>query len=191
MKRFFVDKHGDLRWSPLWVILVIYILIGLVLMKPDLGVAFGPHFWRAGLWIILCPAVGAYLYYRIKKQYDNDQTARGLNTKLFAVTAIVLSGIFGSLTAIKNDQAGGITDVLVVYANGQVVNATDPTERNWYFNYFRPNAVDSLYIVTYNEEPGINHTGYVTDSTRSLKPRADDYWTRPPSQKKLELRGKY
>lgn len=154
MKKFIYDKHGDLRWTPIWFGLLVYVLIGLVLMKPDLGLAFGPRILRSGLWIVLCPAAAAYGYYRVKKQYDAEQDSRGVNIKLFALTAIMMSGIFGSLTAIKNDQASGITDVLVVYANGHVVNATDPAERNWYFNWFRPNSVDSLYIVTHNEEPG-------------------------------------
>lgn len=185
-KNNFFYKDGEPRWRTLAILFALVTLVGVLALAPEIGTSFAERFWRSGIWQILGPAAGVFVWYKAKQKYDREQDARGLNKLLALGVVLFWGGLFGPNVGFKEDRKASIPDNAVYYFNGKVQNATDSTKKNYYFDEFKLNPVDSAYVVQYGEEPGYNWNwrsvvGDTADgkSPKSSAPRADEEWKRP------------
>lgn len=183
MKKIFFNKDGDFRFSLYAVIFSVLTVIGIIHLAPELGYSFIHRFFRAGLWQIIGPALGIYVWVKAKKYYDNVKVDGNQLWKYFALGVVLFwGGLFGPNVGFKVDRAASIPDTAIYYANGKVKNAVDSTKNDYYFKYVTLSPVDSVYVVKYGEEPGYNKTNSaVRNGTypKSTAPRANEDWTRP------------
>jgi hypothetical protein len=191
MKKYFYTKSGDPKWAPYWIGVLVFFIIALLFLGGDAGLAF-KRFFRAGLWMILGPAAGGYfLYNRIM----NYKTRQEFKNWYFAL-AVGLSaiGLLGPLVSIRADRASNIPDEEVLFYNGKVINAWYADKPNYYFRYYELSPEDSLYVVTFSEEPGLNirHAFWNCDTCpRSTAPRANEFgWTKT-TRRAEKLKDKY
>lgn len=180
-KNNFFYKDGEFRWRLLLIWFSVLTLIGIFALAPEIGTSFAERFWRSGIFQILGPAAGIYVWIKTKQYYDKEQDARNVWKGLAAGVLLFWGGLFGPNVGFKEDRKASIPDNPVYYFNGRVQNATDPSKKNYYFDEFKLNPVDSAYVVQYGEEPGYNWNwrSVVTDSTKSKAPRANEEWKRP------------
>ena len=194
MKKFFVHKDGSPRWTPYWVGVLVALVFALICLNGEIGLAFH-RFFRAGLWMILGPAVGGWYLYSRFKAYEKEQDIGKFGMHHFFIGLLfIFVGALGPLVGFKADRASNIPDEAVLWYNGQVKNCCDPKEDAYYFKYYTLSSEDSLYVVTYNEEPGINirHAYFNCDTcTRSTNPRADEYGWYKMTKAAKKLQGKY
>jgi len=183
----FFYKNGEPRWRTLLVWFVLVTIVGIAFLAPEIVSSFAHRFWRSGLFQILGPAAGIYVWLKAKKKYDQSQDARGIGNLLILGAGLFWAGLFGPNVGFKEDRKAGIPDTAVYYFNGKVKNATDSTQYNYYFNHFKVNAEDSAYIVKYGEEPGYNWVWRSVvgdkpgDSPKTHNPRSDEEWKGPVS----------
>lgn len=156
-------------------------LIGFLFLLPEISTSFTERFWRSGIWQIVGPLAGVFVWYKTMQKYNREQDSRGLNKNLFLGALLFWAGLFGPNVGFKEDRKASIPDNAVYYFNGKVQNATDSTKKNYYFKEFQLNSEDSAYVVEHGEEPGynVNWRSVLTDSTKSKAPRADEEWKRP------------
>lgn len=187
MKWFFYQKDGKTpRWTPIWLGILVFLVIGLIYMGGDIGLAFR-RFGRAGLWMILGTLVAVSIFYFITKLYNKEQEFK---MSWFAFPLFLLFGsILGPLVFIKSERASGIPDESGLYANGIVINCCNPDSSNYYFDIYLSNPVDSAYIVRYQQEPGY---GYHPDADpAALGPRAWEGNWKHITKHAARLKGKY
>jgi hypothetical protein len=194
MKKFFLHKDGSPRWTPYWVGVLVALVFALICLNGEIGLAFH-RFFRAGVWMILGLAAGGYYLYSRFKAYENEQDVGkfGMHHFFFGL-ALVFIGVLGPLVGFKADRASNIPDEAVLHYNGHVINCCDPKGKNYYFKYYELSPADSLYVVTYNEEPGVNihHAAFNCDTcTRSVNPRANEYGWYKITRHAAKLKGRY
>jgi len=183
---FFV-KDGEVRIRTHAIWFAILTVVGIVSLAPEIGTSFAERFWRSGIWQVLGPAAAIFIWVKTQKKYDESQDGRGLWKGLALGALLFWGGLFGPNVGFKEDRKAGIPDNAVYHANGKVRNATDSTKKDYYFDEFTLNAVDSVYVVQYGEEPGynINWRNAATDS--STAPRANEEWQLPVTKNKQKF----
>lgn len=183
----FFNEDGSPKFSLFGAAVAIVTVIALLFFTQSIGLAF-ERFFRAGIFMIAGPVLGFLLARRAIKTYNKTQEWK--SSSIILPLLLWFIGIFGPLVAIKSDKAQGIPDEALYFSNGKIINLVE------YFDKVDSlSQKDSLYIVSYGEEPGINlNNGYMKNAPDSLKskaPRANEYWTRPILKEKKKLGGKY
>lgn len=183
-KLFFKDK-GEFRTLPLVVVFSILTLIGIFSLAPEIGYGFSHRFFRAGIFQLLGPSVGVFLFYQANKKYKESGDGNKSIKYLLIGALLFWAGLFGSAVAQKLDRQASIPDVAIYYGNGKIKNAIEADRNDYYFKYIDLTVPDSLYVVEYGEEPGYNKTNAGVRSgeyPKSIAPRADEDWQRPPTK---------
>lgn len=174
------DVNGEPRWLPLLTWFSILTIIGIISLSSEIGTSFAERFLKSGIFMILGPAAGIAFWIYTMKAYEKEQDGRPFKRNFIIGAALFWSGLFGPNVGFKEDRKASIPDNPVYYFNGKVQNATDPSKKNYYFDEFKLNPVDSAYVVQWGEEPGYNnHNGY---KLKGNGPRADEDWQRPVSK---------
>jgi hypothetical protein len=171
-----------INFGILALIFAIATIIGIFFLAPEIGYSFIHRFGRAGIFQILGPALGIFLFVKGKKAYDKIQDG-GKVLAYFIVGALLFwAGLFGPNVGFKLDREASIPDTAIYYSNGKVINAADSTKGDYYFKQISLSTEDSAYVVKYGEEPGYNKTNSEVrngDLPKSTAPRADEDWIRP------------
>lgn len=181
IKNLFVKKDGDQRWTIQIVAALAITAFGVFRLWPEIVTNFSERIWPQGVLTILGILAGLFWIGVTNEQNKESGGSKGVARGYLIGVALIWAGLFGTTVGLKQDRKDSIPDNAVYYFNGKVQNATDSTKKNYYFKEFSLSPEDSTYVVTYGEEPGYNKTNhvYVTDSTKSTAPRANEDWKRP------------
>lgn len=181
-------EDGDVRWTPYLIWIGLLSIVAIIALGPEMKLGFTQRFFRAGIWTVLGIAAAGYAGHKLDQYYSRVQDGRGLGIFMFAVAALYFAALIGPHIAIKLDREAGIPDQNVYFNNGKVQNAWDSKKKNYYFRTFDISTEDSLYIVTYGEEPGYNVRWQSVINTNGAKPstapRANEDWQRPAPKNK-------
>jgi hypothetical protein len=171
-------------WKFLLIVFSVLTVLGILFLGPEIADSFSLRFFRSGIFQILGPALGAFIFYKTVKAVKADEIDAAKVWKPLALgTLLFWAGLFGPNVGFREDKKASIPKVQVYYGNGKVINATDSNKTNYYFNEFTLNSEDSVYVVTYGEEPGYNVVwkSFIgnDESLKSKAPRANEDWKRP------------
>jgi len=186
IKNLFVKPNGDTRWTPYLILFIVVTSVGVAFLWNEIVYDFAHRFLRSGIWHIIGPVVGSLLVYKTV-QGANDKTKTEWSQGkiagfMFAGLLVFWFGLFAPSASLKADRSSNIPDVSIYYGNGKVKNATDSSKQDYYFKHVKLNSTDSLYVVTYGEEPGYNETNSAVrygQYPKSDAPRANEEWSRP------------
>jgi hypothetical protein len=185
IKNLFVKEDGDQRWTGQLLAFLAITLFGMFQLWPEIVTNFSDRIWPQGVLTVVGIIAGFVAWVMATKQNNSEGGSKGVARLYYIGAALMWAGLFGTAVGLKQDRRQSIPDVNVYYFNGRVINATDSTQKNYYFKAFELNPVDSLYVVQYGEEPGRNKRWQSVigdkpgDSPKSTAPRADEDWKRP------------
>lgn len=189
----FKDSTGNFKWSIVPVIVAIIAAGFIILLRHEIAYNFAHNFFPYGLLQILGPIAGTYVGYLYYKKFSDSTIAEAAPAVFtqFAAVALFFGFLIGPAVLIRSNTGQGIPTANVYYSNGKIINTSDPSKENYYFKHFKVSAVDSQYIVKYDEQPGFNN--YVknrigVDSSKA--PRANEDWIAPVPIETQKL-GKY
>lgn len=196
LKNLFVDADGQLKFSYLLALAIIFVGVAVPFFIPEIKTMFTERFIPSGLIAVGATALGAYVIKRSVDYYNNtEELGAGSIRGIMVGFIIFVAGFFGPIVTLKTDRSLSIPDNNVYYSNGRVRNATDSTKRDYYFKEFSLSPVDSIYVVENGEEPGRNKNNAIVrlspDSLKSKAPRANEDWQRPKTKNAQRLEGKY
>lgn len=177
---FFVDKGGDVKWTYIAVITVIPLIIGIWILHSEIGYGIAHRFFRAGLWFFLGIAAFVFLLIKAVKYNENNADGKPAMNMIYIGWVLLFGGTLAPAIGLSGDREAGIPDARIHYANGRVLNYSDPSKETFYFKHVDVSSEDSLYILQYGEEPGYNENwSSVNGFTPSNAPRAEEGWERP------------
>lgn len=181
---FFKWDDGDVRWTPFLIIILIGAIVGVATIGRHMWFGLTEKFMNRGIWTVLGLGASAYLARWIDKKYSRDLDLTGLKSWMFVLLILFYGGLLGPYVGLREDRVAGIPDYKVYHANGKVANAWDSSNEDFYFKTYKVSPEDSIYIVTYGEEPGYNWNWrsviQAGDAVPSTAPRAnEDTWRKP------------
>jgi len=171
-------------WKFLLIVFSVLTALGIWFLGPEILDSFKYRILRSGIFQVLGPVAAAFIFYKTVKAVKADKIEAKQVWKPLAFGALLFwGGLFGPNVGFREDKKASIPKVQVYYGNGKVINTTDSTQANYYFNEFTLNSEDSIYVVTYGEEPGYNVVwqSFIgnDESLKSKAPRANEDWKRP------------
>lgn len=177
MKNPFLKSDGSAKIS-LFILIFVLGAIGLTIgLGNEVAYNFSNNFFTAGVWGVLGVTAGYFLAKYTLQWFKTDKISSTLMSfLLFLSSAIALGSVFGPADTLASNRGSGIPDEMAYYVNGKV------KDLKIYFSEFTLNPIDSIYVVTYGEEPGYNKTeSNVRNGSwpASAAPRANEDWTRP------------
>lgn len=183
MKKFFFNSDGSPKVGIFLVMFLFFTGIGIFGLNKEILFNLSHNFFAAGIFEVICPIIGVLVFILGINKYKALKIQATQVAIYFGVGALIFwAGLFGPAVALAANRGSAIPDVAIYYSNGKVLNPTDSSKEDYYFKHIKLNTIDSLYVITYGEEPGYNKTNSQVrngDLPQSSAPRANEDWTRP------------